>query len=153
MADPQPKVPCPETPLVVSPPTGAATGDYTGRIGSWLEDTSMAERGETSLVVCALWMIGISLLLFFLPALNGLIGGAVGGYKAGSAMRGLTAAILPAIVSGIGIWILLGIFDAPILGFLAGLAVGVWALISSIGLLIGAAIGGAASPGASTAAT
>lgn len=106
----------------------------------------MAERGETSLVVCALWMIGISLLLFFLPALNGLIGGAVGGYKAGSAMRGLGAAILPAIVSGIGIWILLGIFDAPILGFLAGMAVGVWALISSIGLLIGAAIGGAVSP-------
>ena len=107
----------------------------------------MAERGETSLVVCALWMIGISLLLFFLPALNGLIGGAVGGYKAGSTVRGLGAAILPAIVSGIGIWILLGMFDAPILGFLAGVAVGVWALISSIGLLIGAAIGGALSPG------
>lgn len=48
-------------------------------------------RGETSLLVCALWMVGISLLLFFLPAINGLIGGAVGGYKAGSAMRGLGA--------------------------------------------------------------
>lgn len=111
----------------------------------------MAGRGETSLVVCALWMIGISLVLFFLPALNGLIGGAVGGYKAGSAMRGVGAAILPAIVSGIGIWILLGMFGGPILGFLAGMALGVWALISSIGLLIGAAIGGAVSPGSSVA--
>ncbi|HLT92310.1 MAG TPA: hypothetical protein VKZ85_15350 [Woeseiaceae bacterium] len=103
----------------------------------------MADRRETSLVVCALWMIGISLVLFFLPALNGLIGGAVGGYKAGSAMRGLGAAVLPAIVSGIGTWVLLAVFDAPILGFLAGLAVGAWALISSIGLLIGALVGGA----------
>ncbi len=112
----------------------------------------MADRGETSLFVCALWMIGISLVLFFLPALNGLIGGAVGGYKAGSATRGLSAAILPAIISGIGIWLLLTLFDAPILGFLAGLAVGVWALISSIGLLIGAALGGAVSPGSSATA-
>ena len=106
----------------------------------------MAKNEETSLVVAALWMIGISLVLFFLPALNGLIGGAVGGYKAGSTKRGLGAAILPAIVVGIGIWLLLAVFDAPIIGFLAGIAVGLWALISSIGLLIGAAIGGAVSP-------
>jgi hypothetical protein len=91
-------------------------------------------------------MIGISMLLFFLPAINGLIGGAVGGYKAGSATRGLGAAILPAIISGLGIWVLLAILDAPVLGFLAGMAFGLWALVSSIGLLIGAAIGGAVSP-------
>jgi hypothetical protein len=106
----------------------------------------MARHGETSLVVAALWMIGISLLLFFLPAINGLIGGAVGGYKAGSAKRGLGAALLPAVIVGVGIWLLLAVFEAPILGFLAGIAVGLWALISSIGLLIGAAIGGAVSP-------
>ena len=106
----------------------------------------MATHRETSLVVSALWMIGISLLLFFLPAINGLIGGAVGGYKAGSAKRGLGAALLPAVIVGVGIWLLLAVFEAPILGFLAGIAVGLWALISSIGLLIGAAIGGAVSP-------
>ncbi|MEX2496343.1 MAG: hypothetical protein WD448_09655, partial [Woeseia sp.] len=91
-------------------------------------------------------MVIISLLLFFLPALNGLIGGAVGGYKAGSAKRGLIAAVLPAIAAGIGIWIILAIFDAPVLGLFSGIALGVWALISSIGLLIGAAIGGAVAP-------
>ena len=107
----------------------------------------MATRGETSLLVCALWMIGISLLLFFLPLINGLIGGAVGGYKAGSATRGLGAAVLPAIVAGIGIWLLLAVANAPVLGFFAGIAFGLWALISSIGLLVGAAIGGAVSPG------
>ena len=103
----------------------------------------MANYQRSSVIGSSLWMVGISLVLFFLPALNGLIGGAVGGYKAGSAMRGLGAAVLPAIVSGIGTWVLLAVFDAPILGFLAGLAVGAWALISSIGLLIGALVGGA----------
>ena len=108
----------------------------------------MAERGDTSLVVCAMWMVLISVLLFFLPAINGLIGGAIGGYMAGSAKRGLGAAVLPAIAAGIVIWLLLAVFNAPVLGFLAGLAFGVWALISSIGLLVGAFVGGAVAPDA-----
>jgi hypothetical protein len=106
----------------------------------------MAQPRDSSILVSSLWMIGISLLLFFLPAINGLIGGAVGGYKAGSAGRGLTAAVLPSIVVGAALWGLLAAFDRPILGFFGGLAVGLWALISSIALLIGAAIGGVMSP-------
>lgn len=106
----------------------------------------MAQLKDSSIVASSLWMIVISLVLFFLPAINGLIGGAVGGYKAGSAGRGITAAVLPSIVVGILMWGLLALFDAPVIGFLGGLAVGIWALISSIGLLIGALIGGAIAP-------
>lgn len=106
----------------------------------------MAEGQDSSVVASSLWMIGISLLLFFLPAINGLIGGAVGGYKAGSMMRGLSAAILPAVVVGASLWGLFVVFDAPILGFFGGLALGLWALISSIGVLIGAAVGGIIAP-------
>lgn len=106
----------------------------------------MAQAKDSSILVSSLWMIGISMLLFFLPALNGLIGGAVGGYKAGSAGRGLTAAVLPSIVVGLLLWGLFALFDAPVIGFLGGLAVGLWALFSSIGLLIGAAAGGAMAP-------
>jgi hypothetical protein len=106
----------------------------------------MAQLKDSSIFVSSLWMIGISLVLFFLPALNGLIGGAVGGYKAGSAGRGITAAVMPSIVVGILLWGLFALFDAPVIGFFGGLAVGLWALISSIGLLIGAVIGGAAAP-------
>lgn len=106
----------------------------------------MAQLKDSSIIVSSLWMIVISLVLFFLPALNGLIGGAVGGYKAGSAGRGLTAAVLPSIVVGLVLWGLFAIFDAPVIGFLGGLAVGLWALISSIGLLIGALVGGAMAP-------
>lgn len=106
----------------------------------------MAQSQDSSIVVSALWMIVISLLLFFLPAINGLIGGAVGGYKAGSAGRGLSAAILPSLIVGAALWGILAAFERPILGFFGGLAVGLWALISSVSLLIGAALGGVMAP-------
>src|SRR5688572_17927432 len=51
------------------------------------------------------WMIGLSLLLFFIPAVNGMIAGGVGGYLVGSWSRALTAAILPAIVMAVAFWI------------------------------------------------
>jgi hypothetical protein len=106
----------------------------------------MADVRDSSILASSLWMIGISLLLFFVPAVNGLVGGAVGGYKAGSAGRGVIAAILPSIVVGLALWGLLAWYDKPILGFFGGLAVGLWALISSVALLIGAAIGGLMAP-------
>jgi hypothetical protein len=106
----------------------------------------MADVRDSSILASSLWMIGISLLLFFVPAVNGLVGGAVGGYKAGSAGRGVIAAILPSIVVGLALWGLLAWYDKPILGFFGGLAVGLWALISSVALLIGAAIGGVMAP-------
>lgn len=112
----------------------------------------MAEVRDSSILASSLWMIGISLLLFFLPAINGLIGGAVGGYKAGSAGRGIIAAVLPSVVVGLSLWGLLAWFGRPILGFFGGLAVGLWALISSIALLIGAAIGGVLAPDRAPAA-
>ncbi|NLG75922.1 MAG: hypothetical protein GX535_06770 [Xanthomonadaceae bacterium] len=106
----------------------------------------MAQAKDSSIVASSLWMIVISLVLFFLPAVNGLIGGAVGGYKAGSAKRGIAAAILPSIVVGLSMWALFAIFGAPLIGLVGGLAVGIWALFSSIGLLIGGLIGGAMAP-------
>jgi hypothetical protein len=106
----------------------------------------MQQVKDRSIVVSSIWMVAISMVLFFLPAINGLIGGAVGGYKAGSAGRGLAAGVLPAIVVGLLLWIIFAMFDAPIIGFLGGVAVGLWALLSSAGLLLGALIGGAAAP-------
>lgn len=106
----------------------------------------MTQLRDSSILVSSLWMIAISLLLFFVPAVNGLVGGAVGGYKAGSAGRGIVAALLPSIVVGLALWGLLAWFGRPVLGFFGGLAVGLWALISSVALLIGAAIGGVLAP-------
>jgi len=106
----------------------------------------MAQPKDSSIIASSMWMILVSLLLFFLPAVNGLIGGAVGGYKAGSVKRGLFAAVLPAVVVGILLWVIFAIFGAPLIGFIGGLAIGVWALLSSLGLLVGALIGGAMAP-------
>jgi hypothetical protein len=90
-------------------------------------------------------MVVLSLLLFFVPLINGFIGGLVGGYKVGTVKRALVAAILPAIVVAIGLWLILIAFDAPVIGFVAGTAAAVIVLLSDIGLFIGAAIGGAIS--------
>ena len=103
-------------------------------------------KANSSIVVSAVWMLGVSLVLFFLPAVNGLIGGLVGGYKAGTIGRALGAAILPALAVGLGLWVLFALFGAPFIGIIGGFAVGVWALLSSAGLLLGAAIGGAVAP-------
>ncbi len=89
-------------------------------------------------------MIGISLALFFLPAINGFLGGLIGGYKVGGAGRALGAAILPAVIVGLGLWLLLAVLDAPLIGLMSGVALMVLILCSSLGLLAGAAIGGAA---------
>jgi hypothetical protein len=106
----------------------------------------MSDYERSSVIASSLWMVGISLVLFFLPAINGLIGGAVGGYKAGTAGRAVGAAVLPAVAVFFGVWGLLSAFDHPLIGFISGIAVGVWAIISSIGLFIGALIGGAVAP-------
>jgi hypothetical protein len=90
-------------------------------------------------------MVGLSLALFFVPAINGFVGGLVGGYKVGGTGRALAAAILPAIVVALGLWILLAVLDAPVIGFLSGIALVGLIVISSLGLLLGAIIGGAVS--------
>lgn len=103
--------------------------------------------GERSSVVSgSLWMVGISIALFFLPAINGFVGGLVGGYKVGGLGRALTAAVLPAVVVAVLLWVVLAIVDAPVIGFLSGVAVLGLIVLSSVGLLMGAAVGGALSP-------
>lgn len=99
-------------------------------------------RSRTSVVLGAVWMVVISLVLFFLPAINGLIGGLVGGYKVGSAGRALVAAILPAVIVGVGFWILLAAVGVPIWGIFGGLAIGLLIALSELGLFVGALLGG-----------
>jgi len=103
------------------------------------------DDGATSVVGGSLWMVGISLALFFLPAINGFVGGLVGGYKVGGTGRALAAAVIPAIVVGVVLWFVLAVLDAPVIGFLGGMALMLGIVLSSLGLLLGAVVGGAAS--------
>jgi len=88
------------------------------------------------------WMVVITVGLFFLPALNGLIGGVVGGYMVGSTKRAILAAVIPAMIAAAGLWVLLATLDFPVVGFFVGAALGVHIILSEIGLFLGAAIGG-----------
>lgn len=101
-----------------------------------------ARNDNTNVAIGALWMVGITLALFFLPTLNGLIAGFVGGYKVGTVKRALAAAILPGIVAAVGLWVIFAILGSPIFGVLAGSALLLMIGLSEIGLFIGAALGG-----------
>jgi hypothetical protein len=101
----------------------------------------MAKR--SSIVGASAWMVLLTLVLFFVPAVNGLVGGAVGGYKAGGIRRALAAAVLPAIVVGVGMFLLLTLVDVTgMLGLFVGVATGVLVALSEVTLFIGALVGG-----------
>ena len=96
---------------------------------------------HTGVVAGAVWMVVLSLALFFVPGLNGLIAGLVGGYLVGSLGRALAAAVLPALIVAVGLWMLLAALGMPILGFFAGGAITVLIVLAEVGLFLGAAVG------------
>lgn len=106
-------------------------------------DPQITTADRSSLLAGAFWMIAISLLLFFLPLVNGVIGGLVGGYKVGSVGRALVAAIIPAAVVALALWVIFALFNAPFWGLVAGLTGATLVALADVGIFIGAAIGGA----------
>jgi hypothetical protein len=100
------------------------------------------DKQQSSVVGGAVWMLVITLALFFLPLINGLVGGLVGGYKTGDVKHALGAAVLPALIASLGLWIIVGAIGAPVWGLLAGGAIGVMVLLADVGIFLGAAIGG-----------
>ncbi len=95
------------------------------------------------------WMIGLSVLLSWLPIFGGLIAGYVGGSKAGSVGRAVAAVFLPGLIMWVAM-IFLGPLQGsiPLLGaiFIKIAGMGAFALstMNLIPLLIGAVIGGRA---------
>lgn len=104
---------------------------------------------EGGAVVGAVWMLLISLLLFWLPVFGPLIAGIVGGRKAGSVGSAVGAVFLPALVLGVFFFVLAtAVTFMPFVGAIAGAGgfITVASLISGP-LLVGAVIGGAMAPG------
>ncbi len=81
-----------------------------------MEATTDVRRGDSNMGTGAVWMIGITLALFFVPLINGIVGGIVGGYKVGDWKRALGAAVLPAIVVALGLGLIVAAFGAPVWG-------------------------------------
>lgn len=103
----------------------------------------MEETAKGSLVLAMIWMALISLLLFWLPLFGPLIAGLVGGKTAGSAGRGLLAAILPALVLSVLLFMLItAITVLPLIGVVAAGGTFLLILFQGLPLLLGAFIGG-----------
>jgi len=103
----------------------------------------MAANAQGSVLMGFFWMLLISILLFWLPGIGGLIAGLVGGKAAGGVGPAILAALLPAVVLGV----LLFFFGTALtgfiaIGFLASAGVMVIALAHIGFLLLGAIIGG-----------
>jgi hypothetical protein len=103
----------------------------------------MTETPRGSIIAGMLWMFFISVLLFWLPGIGGLIAGVVGGMKAGGVFAGMTAAVLPVVIVGCAMFVLATAMSGmPVIGALAGAGGFVLALTHVGPLLVGAIIGG-----------
>ncbi len=101
------------------------------------------EKNKSSVTKAILWMLLISVLLFWLPVFGPLIAGFVGGKKAGSVGKAIIAVFLPALIVGGGFFALASLLSGlPVIGMVAGLGGVTLALINVGPLLIGAIIGG-----------
>ena len=103
------------------------------------------ERGDV--ISGMLWMIFISLLLFWLPVVGPLVAGFVGGRKAGGVGSAICAVFLPALLIGVFLFT----FATALTGLpLVGIVAGAGSLVMTVGgigpLLVGAIIGGAMGP-------
>jgi hypothetical protein len=103
----------------------------------------MSEPGRSSVFGASMWMLVISLLLFWLPFLGPLLGGIVGGRKAGGVMRGILAALVPAFVVGALLLVLATMLTGlPLIGMVAA-AGGTVLVAAQVGpMILGAILGG-----------
>ena len=95
-----------------------------------------------SITIASLIMVGLAILIGWIPIVGPAIAGYVGGRKAGSPGRGFVAGLIPAVIVGILVGVILALFDLPIIGTVTGFAIAIWVVIEAIPLLIAAAIGG-----------
>ncbi len=100
------------------------------------------KENKKNIIIGSVWMVVLAVSLFFLPALNGLVAGTVGGYMIGTAKRAVLAAVIPGLISAGALWVLLATLDFPYADFFVGAALGVHIILSEVGLFLGAAIGG-----------
>lgn len=109
-------------------------------------DAYVMEARNSSIAMASLWMIAVSVVLLFVPGINGFVGGVVGGYKAGSPLRGIAAAAGTATVLTIGTWVGFAVLRLPFVQFASEMSLTAWSVLSSASTILGALIGGALAP-------
>jgi hypothetical protein len=98
---------------------------------------------EKRVVSGSWWMGGLFVALFFLPAVNGLIAGIVGGIRVGSPRDAIMTSLGPAAIGSALLWMILAVVPVPYWGpWLSPIGISITVTFSVLGLLLGAAIGG-----------
>jgi hypothetical protein len=88
-------------------------------------------------------MLGLHILLFWLPVVGPFIAGLVGGRKAGSVGSAITAAILPAVGISALVFVIGAAFGLPLVSAAVGAILLVVLAVEFFPLIIGAIVGGA----------
>lgn len=104
-------------------------------------DGSVAREGSTGSAL--LWMLGVSMLVFWVPVAGPVFAGFVGGLKAGGTGPAVVASILPAIMVATLVFLLGTTVTLPVVGALVGAGTLLVMLFQSLPLVAGAALGGA----------
>ncbi len=103
--------------------------------------TPRADKG--GLAAAMVWMLVLSLLLFWVPVLGMFIAGLIGGRKAGSVGTAIAAVLLPALVVAVVMFFMAtALTGMPVLGAIAGFGAGVLVVANVVPLLVGAVVGG-----------
>ncbi len=95
-----------------------------------------------SLMSATIWMIGLGILIGWIPVVGPAVAGFVGGRKAGEPSRAIAAALIPAVLVGVAVGLILGLFELPVLGTVTGVAIAVWIAVETLPMLVFAAVGG-----------
>lgn len=103
--------------------------------------TANAQQG--SVMSGMLWMIGLAILLFWIPVVGPLIAGFVGGRKSGGVGPAIISSIIPAVVAS-GLFLLVGAaFGVPIIGAIVGAGFFIVILVELVPMTIAAIVGAA----------
>ena len=94
------------------------------------------------MISAMLVMVVVDLLLFWAPVVGPIVAGALGGWIAGSPGTAFLAAILPAILVGVLLFLAFTYLQLPVLGGLLGLGVIAYLLVSRIALILAAVVAG-----------
>jgi hypothetical protein len=106
---------------------------------------SSANRGSL-MRASTIMMVG-SFLLSWIPVLGPLAAGVLGGREAGTPVRAVGVAVVPALLLGVFVGVMLAVFDLPVLGAVAGVGIAVVVIVQLAPLLVGAWIGGSMADG------
>lgn len=102
---------------------------------------TVAREGSTGSAL--LWMVGLSMVLFWVPVAGPVLAGYVGGSKAGGIGPAVFVSVLPAIMVATLVFLLGSAVTLPVVGALVGAGTLLVVLFQSLPLVAGAALGGA----------